>query len=170
MLAAILASNLSSSLSASAAAVVNDFYLPWRKTTDQRGLLGLTRGLTVVFGALQIALGILAQRISAGGSTVVDAALTIAGFVFGLLLGAFALGVFTRRAGQVSALVGMAVGLGLLLFLHFVMPALTATPERLGGVRVAFPWLAVIGAGTTFFAGWMVSWFIPLRASEGALS
>lgn len=170
MLAAILASNLSSSLSASAAVVVNDFYLPWRKTKDNRELLGLTRGLTVVFGVLQIALGIFAQRLSTGGSTVVDAALTIAGFVFGLLLGVFALGVFTRRAGQASALVGMAVGLALLLFLQFVMPGLTASPERLAGVKVAFPWLAVIGAGTTFFAGWVVSWFFPLRASEGALS
>jgi SSS family solute:Na+ symporter len=166
-----LASNLSSSLSASAAAVVNDFYLPWRKTPPESGqILGLTRGLTVVFGGLQIALGILAERLSTDGTTVVDAALTIAGFVFGLLLGVFALGVMTRRAGQASALIGMAVGLALLLFLQFGLPAMTATTALPGGVRVAFPWLAVIGAGTTFFAGWIVSWFVPLRASEGASS
>jgi solute:Na+ symporter, SSS family len=167
MLAAILASNLSSSLSASAAAVVNDFYLPWRKSLPEPGqLLLLTRGMTVVFGLIQIVLGILAERISTSGTTVVDAALTIAGFVFGLLLGVFALGVFTRRAGQTSALVGMAVGLGLLLFLQFGLPALTATPSQPGGVRVAFPWLAVIGAGSTWFTGWIVSLLVPHRLNE----
>jgi solute:Na+ symporter, SSS family len=173
MLAAILASNLSSSLSASAAAVVNDFYLPLRKTPPESGhLLVLTRGLTIVFGIIQIALGILAERISSAGSIVVDAALTIAGFVFGLLLGVFALGVFTRRAGQTSALVGMAIGLVVLLFLQFRMPAVTATAANPAGFRLAFPWLAVIGASTTFFAGWIVSAFLPHRLNttgKGAL-
>src|SRR6185436_15615827 len=102
-----------------------------------------TRLLTVLFGVLQIALGILAERISSTGSIVVDAALTIAGFVFGLLLGVFALGVFTRRAGQGCALVGMAVGLVLLLFLQFGLPVLTKTPSLPTGIRVAFPWLAL---------------------------
>jgi SSS family solute:Na+ symporter len=171
MLAAILASNLSSSLSASAAAVVNDFYLPWQKTPPESGQLVLwTRILTVFFGVLQIALGILAERIAASGSIVVDAALTIAGFVFGLLLGVFALGVLTRRANQTSALVGMAVGLVLLLFLQFGLPELTKTPNLPMGVKIAFPWLAVVGAGTTFLAGWAISWFVPRSVVEGVAS
>lgn len=162
MLAAILASNLSSSLSASAAAVINDFYLPLRKEPPETGqLLLLTRGLTVVFGVVQIALGILAERLSTGGSIVVDSALTIAGFVFGLLLGVFALGVLTRRANQTSAILGMVVGLILLLFLQFQLPLMTATAERPAGFRVAFPWLAVIGAGTTLLAGLIFSCLQP---------
>jgi Na+/proline symporter len=168
MLAAILASNLSSSLSASAAAVLNDFYLPARKTPPESGkLLMLTRGLTVVFGLIQIGLGILAERVATGGSIVVDAALTIAGFVFGLLLGVFALGVFTRRAGQASALAGMAAGLALLLFLQFGLPVMTATDSVPGGFRLAFPWLAVVGAGTTFLAGWIMSLVVPQRTPQG---
>jgi Na+/proline symporter len=167
MLAAILASNLSSSLSASAAAVINDFYLPWRGTPPESGqLLLLTRIATIVFGVLQIALGILAGRISTTGSIVVDAALTIAGFVFGLLLGVFALGVFTRRAGQTSALVGMAVGLVLLLFLQFGLPVMTATAALPTGLRIAFPWLAVVGAGTTFLTGCLVSIVVPHRVAS----
>jgi Na+/proline symporter len=166
MLAAILASNLSSSLSASAAAVVNDFYLPWRRTPPESGqVLLLTRGLTIVFGVIQIALGILAERVTATGSIVVDAALTIAGFVFGLLLGVFMLGVFTRRAGQTSALVGMAVGLVLLLLLQFGLPVWTATAEQ-PGFKVAFPWLAVVGAGATFIAGGLVSLVLPQRIAS----
>jgi Na+/proline symporter len=171
MLAAILASNLSSSLSASAAAVINDFYLPWRTTPPESGqLVLLTRMLTLIFGVIQIALGILAERIATTGSIVVDAALTIAGFVFGLLLGVFALGVFTRRAGQISALVGMAIGLVLLLFLQFGLPAMTATTSQPAGVRVAFPWLAVVGAGSTFLAGWLISLIIPHRLASTNLS
>jgi SSS family transporter len=174
LLAAILASNLSSSLNASAAAVVNDLYLPWRKTpVEPASLLGLTRGLTVAFGVLQIAIGIWAEQLYALDATVVTSALTIAGFLFGLLLGVFALGVLTRRSGQLGALVGMGVGLALLLFLQFGLPALTASQELPGGVRVAFPWLAVIGAGTTFLAGWIVSWIAPRKTheiQEGALS
>jgi solute:Na+ symporter, SSS family len=162
MLAAILASNLSSSLSASAAAVVNDFYLPRRKTPPESGyVLALTRGLTLVFGLLQIALGILAEQISTSGTAVVDAALTIAGFVFGLLLGVFALGVLTRRTGQTGALVGMGFGLVLLLFLQFGLPLLTVTEKLPAGIKIAFPWLAVIGAGTTFVVGYVISLFAP---------
>lgn len=171
MLAAVLASNLSSSLSASAASVMNDLYLPWRKEPLESGyLLGLTRGLTIAFGVLQTAIGIWAERLYAIDATVVNSALTIAGFVFGLLLGVFALGVFTRRAGQASALVGMAAGLALLLFLQFGLPALTATESRPAGVRVAFPWLAVIGGGTTFLVGCLVSLAVPRRMNEGVPS
>src|SRR5262249_50640468 len=137
MLAAILASNLSSSLSASAAAVVNDLYLPWRKEPLESGyLLALTRGLTLAFGVLQIVLGILAERLYAADATVVRGALTIAGFVFGLLLGVFALGVLTRSAEQFGALAGMGIGLVVLLFLQFVLPIITATGESKGGISI----------------------------------
>src|SRR4029434_472777 len=97
--------NLSSSLSASAAAVVNDFYLSGRRRPPESGqLLWLTRLLTLAFGVLQIGLGILSQRISQSGTIVVDSALTIASVAFGLLLGVFALGVLTRRASQAVVL------------------------------------------------------------------
>src|SRR5262249_42193146 len=116
--------NLSSSLSASAAAVVNDFYIPWRRVAGAPGhLLNLTRGLTVAFGILQIAIGIWAINLYKIDATVVDNALTIAGFAFGLLLGVFSLGVLTRRPGQAAALIGSAIGLVVLLILQFGLPA-----------------------------------------------
>jgi Na+/proline symporter len=167
MLAAILASNLSSSLSACAAAVVNDFYVPWRKPPpDSRALLPLTRGLTIAFGILQIFIGIWAQRLHELDETVVNNALTIAGFTFGLLLGVFALGVLTRRSGQAAALFGMTCGLCLLLWLHFGLPNVTKSESLPNGFKVAFPWLPVIGATTTFLTGWIVSWFVPARRLE----
>jgi len=158
MLAAILASNLSSSLSASAAAVVHDFYVPARgKPTDPQRLLWLTRWLTVAFGGVQIAIGIGARSLYERDATVVSSALAVAGFAFGLLLGVFTLGVFTRRASQWDALLGAVGGFGLLVYLQFLAPP---------SYKVAFPWFAVIGAGTTFLIGWLASCRHPAQGVE----
>ena len=91
MLAAILSaamSTLSSSLNASASAVLNDFMLPRRKKElSPTAQLKTSRLLTVLFGLIQIAIGIQAKTMD---GTVVSNALTIAGFAAGLLLGVFA--------------------------------------------------------------------------------
>jgi SSS family transporter len=159
LLAAILAaamSTLSSSLNSSASALVNDFRLfRWAEGSPDR-LLALTRYLTIAFGVVQTGIGIWARQL---GDTVVKNALTIAGFSAGLLLGVFALGVLTRRAGQMSALLGGAAGLAVLSFVQFVLPEM--------GYKVAFPWLALIGAATTFAVGSVIAFFIP---REGAAS
>ena len=152
MLAAILAaamSTLSSSLNSSASAVLNDFYLPRRTAPpDPRRLVWLSRGLSVGFGAIQIGIGIWATTFD---QTVIRNALTIAGYSAGILLGLFLLGILTVRVGQVAALAGAVVGAGALLSIQFGLPC--------WGIQVAWPWYALIGAGTTFGAGWFASWF-----------
>jgi Na+/proline symporter len=159
MLAAILAaamSTLSSSLNSSASALVNDFYASSRKSTSSsEHLFGVTRGMTIAFGIVQIAIGIWAREL---GKAVVDNALAIAGFSAGLLLGVFALGVLTRRTGQTAALAGGLAGLAVLLVVQFVLPKY--------GVSIAFPWLALIGASTTFAIGWLSS--LPFPAQRPA--
>ena len=158
MLAAILAaamSTLSSSLNSSASALANDFYVPLRKTPGTpEHLFGVTRGLTVVFGIIQIAIGVWAERL---GATVVTNALTIAGFSAGLLLGVFALGVLTQRAGQTSALVGGAAGLAVLLCLQFAAPG--------WGLKIAWPWFALIGSTTTFVVGYLTALVVPRQGA-----
>ncbi|RMF43220.1 MAG: transporter, partial [Planctomycetota bacterium] len=151
MLAAILAaamSTLSSSLNASAAAIVNDFYLPFRRApASPRHALRVSRGVSVLFGLLQIGIAIWATTFS---ETVVANALTIAGFSAGTLLGLFLLGVFTDWVGQSAALIGGACGLGVLAGLQFLLPAYTS-------ITVAWPWFALIGASVTFVVGWLVA-------------
>ena len=156
MLAAILAaamSTLSSSLNSSATAVINDFYLPaCRQQPSQETLFSLTRWLAIGFGVLQITIGILATGLSA---TVVQSALTIAGYSAGLLLGLFLLGVLTRSVGQSAALWGALTGLICLLIVQFVLPH-----PSFGGVRIAWPWFALIGSCSTFCTGCLYSMMI----------
>jgi SSS family transporter len=149
MLAAILAaamSTLSSSLNSSATAVINDFYLPLcKRKPSQTEIFVYTRRLTIGFGVLQVVIGILATNLS---STVVQNALTIAGYSSGLLLGLFFLAIAAPRANQASALIGALVGLLVLLFVQFVLPL-----PGWGELKVAWPWYALIGSSATFAAG-----------------
>jgi SSS family transporter len=142
ILAAVFAaamSTLSSSLNSSAAAAVNDLYLPSKTTppsTEQ--LVWTSRMLTIFFGTAQMAVAILAFRFA---ESVVNDALTIASLALGLLLGVFALGVFTTKVGQKSAMYGLLAGLAVVSAAKFLTP-------------VAWPWYTIIGAATTYTYGW----------------
>ena len=141
-------STLSSSLNSSATAVVSDWIVPARRKSggmDQTNIVTLSRVLTVVFGIVQIVIGIWA---ASWDDAVVNNALAIAGFAAGLLLGLFALGTFCPRARQVDAVIGLVAGLSVLLYVKFGM----TTP-------VAWPWLPVIGSTTTYAFGWASSVF-----------
>ncbi len=143
-------STLSSSLHSSASSAVND--LLGRDASSPKGSgVWTTRMLIIVFGAIQIVVGIGAVRFS---RSVVGDALAIAGFSAGLLLGIFLLGLATKRTGQAAALVGLVLGLTALIAVHFAADiaswyAVTITP-------IAWPWYAVIGATVTFTSGLIV--------------
>jgi Na+/pantothenate symporter len=163
LLAAILAaamSTIASSLNASASSMIHDLWLPLRAASGRRAPLApgaaltLTRWLTLGFGVVQIAVGIAAAGFAA---TVVSRALTIAGYSAGLLLGVFVLGAATRRVGQEAALVGGTAGLAALLTVQFVLPG--------AGVRIAWPWYALIGAGVTIAVGWLAVTVFPRRTT-----
>jgi SSS family transporter len=158
LLAAVFAaamSTLSSSLNSSASAAVNDFYATWWKTPpSQKHLLGASRLLTIVFGVIQIGIGIAAMAFA---SNVVSDALAIASFSAGLLLGLFFLGVLTKRVNQTSAFVGLLFGVVALTVAKFGLPVL--------GVSIAWPWFGFLGAVTTFFFGWFFS-FVPMLLQE----
>lgn len=169
MLAAILAaamSTLSSSLNSSASALVNDFYLPSLRTPlPPERALQVTRYLTLLFGAIQIGVGFWAKQLD---RTVVDNALTIAGFSAGLLLGVYSLGVLTRRVGQTAALMGAAIGLTVLLFIQFgVQPLGAALQPPQVWKPIAWPWLALVGATTTFGCGCLFALLGTRREVQG---
>lgn len=161
LLAAILAaamSTIASSLNASASAMIHDIWLPLRSVFGRStplapaAALALSRWITVAFGLLQVGVGIAAASVD---TTVVSRALTIAGYSAGLLLGVFLLGVATRRVGQGAALSGAACGLAVLLVVQFLLPS--------QGIRIAWPWFALIGAATTVVTGLVASFLLPRR-------
>src|ERR1700752_477374 len=81
---------------------------------------------------------------------VVEVGLQIASVAYGALLGAFLLGVLTRKANQTGAMVGMLCGFGIELYLWL-------------RTKVPWTWWVMMGTIVTFLVGWATS-LKPLTA------
>jgi SSS family solute:Na+ symporter len=143
-------STLSSSLNSSATAAVHDLARPWLGPDRGDGrLLRATRGLTVVFGVLQMAVALGASRLT---ESVVTNVLTVAGFTTGIVLGVFFLGLFTR-VGQRGALTGLVAGLVLMTVVAFATP-------------LAWPWYSMVGSLGTLAFGALAGEILRAGAME----
>lgn len=154
LIAAILAaamSNLSAALNSLSSSAVLDFYVRFRPGADDKANLRLSRVTTLIWALLLFVLAWIALR-KAG--RVVEVGLQIASVAYGALLGAFLLGVLTRRANQVGAGIGMVVGFCVELYLWL-------------GTTVAWTWWVLIGSGVTFGVGWIVSAMFPRQVQPG---
>jgi SSS family solute:Na+ symporter len=151
LIAAILAaamSNLSAALNSLSSSAVLDFYVRLRPQADERANLRLSRVATFLWALVLFALAWIAlQRVG----RVVEVGLQIASVAYGALLGAFLLGVLTRRANQIGAAVGMVFGFSVELYLWL-------------GTAVPWTWWVMIGTAVTFGMGWFAS--IPFAASR----
>jgi SSS family transporter len=118
VIAAIFAaamSNLSGSLNSLASTTVIDFYQPlFAPHATDRHLLVISRWCTAAWGIVLIGIAILARK----WGSVFTSGLTIASLVYGPMLGAFLLGVLTRRTTQRGVMIGMALSLGFMLWIH----------------------------------------------------
>lgn len=131
-------SSLSSSMNSLASATAYDYWAPLAGAQDdEERILRAGRVFTLVWAALLVAGAILFIPLSQRTSAV-EMALGIAALVYGGLLGAFALGVFTKRPGQRAAIVGVAVGIG------------TVTLMR---DQMAWPWYVLVGSTVTLAVG-----------------
>jgi Na+/proline symporter len=141
-------SSLSSSINSLASATAYDYWAPMVGARGDEGrILKAGRAFTLVWAALLIGGAILFIPLSEGTSAV-EVALGIASLVYGGLLGAFALGVFTERPGQLSAIVGVAVGIGTVTLLR---------------EQMAWPWYVLVGSTVTFVTGALVGRFETRR-------
>jgi len=149
IIAAILAaamSNLSAALNALASTTVMDFYKPiaearGERRTDQ-AWLSIARRSTVAWGAILFAIALVAQNVS----SVLETGLGIASVVYGALLGVFLLGVLTRRVTEHAAMIGMAAGLVVMLYVRL-------------GTHIAWTWYVLIGSTVTVVAALAASLF-----------
>jgi Na+/proline symporter len=145
--AAILAAamaNLSAALNSLASTTVIDF-ARWRPVGERRteaGSLKLARTMTVVWGVVLVAIGMIAHR----WGSVLESGLSIASVTLGLLLGVFLLGVLTRRVREWAAMAGVLAGLAAVLYVRFATP-------------IAWTWWVPIGSTVTFAAGYGASFF-----------
>jgi SSS family transporter len=160
VIAAIFAaamSNLSGSLNSLASTTVLDFYKPLIKpNASDESLLKLSRWLTAIWGVILILIAIVSRRVG----SVFTAGLTIASLVYGPLLGAFLLGIVTKRANQRGVIAGMSTSLVVMGLIWAA--ANVPNIHRVLPVSIAWTWYVLIGTAVCFAVGYAVS----LAASE----
>jgi SSS family transporter len=144
VIAAIFAaamSNLSGSLNSLASTTVLDFYSPLTGgRAGDRALLTLSKWSTAAWGIVLIGIAIMAR----GWGSVFTAGLTVASIVYGPMLGAFLLGVLTRRATAAGAIAGMTVSTASMLAIWWT-------------TRLAWTWYVLVGTAICFGVGYAVS-------------
>src|SRR3954468_9048954 len=151
IVAAIVAAALSPSINAMAATTVNDFYLRYVKTPpDEVTLLRLSKRITIFWGIVQLIVALGAQWLD---QSVLDAGLSVLSLTTGPVLGAFLVGVLTRRVGAAAMIAGMAVG-GLVLGYVWWTGA------------VGWTWYALIGAGVSAAGALALSAILPRTAMD----
>jgi solute:Na+ symporter, SSS family len=144
LIAAILAaamSNLSAALNSLSSSTILDFYVRFRPQADEKTKMRLSRLATLGWALVLFGLAVIALH-KAG--RVVEVGLQIASVAYGALLGAFLLGVLTRRANQTGAMLGMVCGFVTELYLW-------------RWTEVPWTWWVMIGTGATFAVGWVAS-------------
>ena len=143
LIAAILAaamSNLSAALNSLSSTSMVDFYIRLRPLTPEIRRIWLSRVAMVVWALVLFGLALLSRH----GGKVIEVGLTIASVAYGGMLGVFLLGVFTRRASERVAMMGMICGLALNLYLWLF-------------TSVAFTWYVMLGSMVTFAVGYAAS-------------
>jgi solute:Na+ symporter, SSS family len=134
IVAAIVAAALSPSINALAATTVNDFYRKYvRPNADESTLMRVSRLATIAWGVAQILVALGAQFVT---RSVLESGLSVLSLAAGPVLGAFLVGVLSRRAGPRGMVMGMIVGVVVLLLVWY-------------SGMVAWTWYAFLGAAIT---------------------
>lgn len=152
-------SSIDSTLNAMAATTITDFYRRWWPDCAEDHYLRKARFFSLVWGLLLVLVALAAATYKAlsPATPLIDMALGVMNLFYGSLLGAFVLGLFTRRGTSASVLIGMASGIATTIFLQF------------GGVlTVGWTWLIVAGTLVTVMVGGSVRSPEPTPAAHGA--
>jgi len=139
-------SSLDSSMNSMAAVVTSDLYRRFRGDREEGHYLRLARGTTLVLGVAGTGAALALE--SFGHQSLWDQFLGYAGLLGGTMAGLFALGIFSRRASTVGALVGAAAAIGTLVYVK--------TQTHLSGLLYA-----AVGMGVCFVVGYLASLVWP---------
>jgi SSS family transporter len=144
LIAAILAaamSNLSAALNSLSSSSMMDFYLRRHPHLSDRSQMRISRISTLLWAMLLFALAVLSLH---KVGRVIEVGLQIASVAYGAMLGVFLLGILTRRANQNGAIVGMACGLAVELYIWL-------------GTGIPWTWYVALGTIVTFSVGYLSS-------------
>jgi SSS family solute:Na+ symporter len=148
IVAAIVAAALSPSVNAMAATTVNDFYKRyWRPDADEQTLMTVSRRATVFWGLVQLGVALSAQWMN---QSVLSAGLAVLSLAAGPVLGAFIIGVLTRRVGSEAMLGGMLLGIAAVTWAWWT-------------AACAWTWYAFLGATVTTAGAVALSFVLPRR-------
>ena len=157
ILAAVVAAALSPSLNSMASTTVRDLYLPhFRPDASETQQLRVGRAFTVVWGIFQVLVAVAAQNMD----SALQGGLAALSYASGPTVGAFLLGVLTRRATSTATMIGMIAGLTTSLTLGMLAPYVLHTQG------VAWTWNVAIGATATFAVGMILSTIRPLQTER----
>ena len=143
-------SSLDSSMNSIATAVTTDWYARFRPDADDRRRLNIARALTVLLGVLGTGFALYMAMLNS--KSMWDQYIKIIGLFGGGLAGLFAVGIFTRRANSVGAVVGFFGSAVILWYL------------KASGL-VHFFLYAAVGIVSCAAIAWLVSQLVP-RANK----
>lgn len=156
LIAAILASTmgaLASALNALSNSTVADLYQRFTKRQPEDSkLLRHGRIWTLVWAVVFAAFGSL---FSNRNNPVIEQGLSITGYTYGALLGAFFLGMWVKRARQVDAVIAFVVTVAAMAVIVLGVKIPSAPGAK--PVVLAFPWYTLFGVVITLVVGGLLS-------------
>ncbi|CAM5520292.1 sodium:solute symporter [Streptomyces canarius] len=116
----------------------------------------LARVMTLVWAAL---MAVFACAFSTSTGNVYLTGLTIAGYTYGALLGAFLLGRIVRRAGEADSVVAFLVTVGVMTYIVREVKIDVTVGGATVPTAIAAQWLVPIGVVVTLVVGGLMSLF-----------
>ncbi|WP_225724738.1 MULTISPECIES: sodium:solute symporter [unclassified Nocardia] len=151
--------SLSSALNSMANSTVADIIRSFaQRTLDDRTMLRLARVMTLVWAVL---MALFAMGFSSTTGNVYLTALTIAGYTYGALLGAFLLGRIVKRANQFDAIVAFVATVIVMTIVVRVIKVDVDVAGKVVQKGIAAQWLVPIGVLVTLVVGGATSMFHP---------
>ncbi len=157
-----LSSALNSMSNSTVADIIHSFF---RTTPSEASLLKLARVMTLVWAAL---MAVFACAFSTSTGNVYLTGLTIAGYTYGALLGAFLLGRIVRRANEVDSVVAFLVTIALMTYIVREVKIDVTVGGATVPTAIAAQWLVPIGVVVTLVVGGLMSLFHRAPEPEAA--
>ena len=144
-------SSLDSAMNSTATATVTDFYYRFRPDSSEKFRLRLARIITVILGLIATGVGFMMANMDI--VSLFDVILEVVALFGGSLAGLFVLGIFTKRAHGIGAVIGMLTSMGTLLGVKFT-------------TEIHFFLYGGIGILVCVVVGYLVSLIVPAPAHD----